>query len=99
MVNPAPGIKFKIMKKSLPRLFLIVILTLLPVFISGIFADDPGGPPGPPPNPGGGGGGVVVGAPIDDSLLVLIALGAFYGCYKLYVIWRNKTALEGKEPA
>jgi hypothetical protein len=86
------------MKKSLPRFLLTATLILLPVFLSGIFADDPGGPPGPPPNPGGG-GGVVVGAPIDDSLLVLIALGAFYGCYKLYVIWRNKTELEGKEPA
>jgi hypothetical protein len=85
------------MKKSLPRLFLISLLMLMPVFISGIFASDPGGPPPPPPDPTGG--GVIVGAPIDDSLLVLIALGAFYGCYKLYIIWRNKTVLEGKEPA
>ena len=84
------------MKKSLVRIFLIAQLIVIPLFITGIFAD----PPGPPP-PGGdpsGTGGVPVGAPIDDGICILLALGITYGCYKIYEIWKKKVAAKEEEP-
>ncbi len=48
----------------------------------------------PPPGPGGGpgGGGVPVGAPIDDGIGILLALGLAYGGKKLYIMRKEKTA-------
>jgi hypothetical protein len=80
------------MKKSLRRIFLVVQFILLPLLISGVFADPPG-----PPGPGGdpiGNGGVPVGAPIDDGIVVLLVLGIAYGCYKIYEIWKKRVALK-----
>jgi hypothetical protein len=81
------------MKKVLMRIFLLVQLIIVPIFISGIFA----APPGPPPNPGGNpsltGGGVAVGASIDDGLTILLTLGLAYGCYRLYAIWKKKRSI------
>ena len=83
------------MKKSLRRIFLVAQLMLMQLFLSGVFADPPG-----PPGPGGtpiGNGGVPVGAPIDDGIGILFALGIAYGCYKIYVIWKKKGALKEVE--
>ncbi|MGA2822116.1 MAG: hypothetical protein ABSE72_01165 [Bacteroidales bacterium] len=81
--------------KRLPlRIFLIAQLIIVPLFITGIFADPPG-PPGPGPSPVGP--GPPVGAPIDDGICILLALGIAYGCYKIYEIWKKKAAAKEKE--
>ena len=68
------------MKKLLLRIFLLTQFLLVPLFITGVFADPPG-----PPGPGGdplGNGGIPVGGPIEDGIGILLALGLAYGCYK-----------------
>ena len=79
------------MKKAIWRIFLVVHLMIVPIFISGIFADPPG-PPAPGGNPGSTPGGVPVGAPIDDGIFILLALGMAYGCYQIYKFWRKRVA-------
>ncbi|MCX6246899.1 MAG: hypothetical protein NTW10_04125 [Bacteroidetes bacterium] len=75
--------------KRLPlKIFFVLQLILIPLFISGVFADPPG-PPGPGGDPSGN-GGVPVGAPIDDGIGILLILGAVYGCYKIYEIWKRR---------
>jgi hypothetical protein len=85
------------MKKSLLRIFLIVQLIVVPLFITGIFADAPAPPP-PGGTPVGAGGGTPVGAPIDDGICILLALGIAYGCYKIYEIWKQKVNAKEEEP-
>jgi hypothetical protein len=80
------------MKKFLLRIFLAAQLLIIPVLIPAVFADPPG-PPGPGGDPGTG-GGIPVGAPIDSAVIVLIAMGIFYGCYKIYRIRKEKTELK-----
>jgi hypothetical protein len=85
------------MKKALWRMFLLVQLILVPLFISGVFADPPG-PPSPGGDPNGNGGvpvGGTEGASIDNGVIILLALGLVYGCYKIYEIWKKKDV--GKE--
>jgi hypothetical protein len=78
------------MKKALWRMFLVVQLIIVPLFITGIFADPPG-PPGPGGPPGSNGGNPVgEGASIDDGVVILLALGLAYGCFKIYEIWKKK---------
>lgn len=84
------------MNKVLQRVVLIVQLILLPLLITGVFADPPG-PPGPGGDPSGN-GGVPVGAPIDNGILVLLVLGIAYGCYKIFEFWKRKTALKDEDP-
>jgi hypothetical protein len=76
------------MKKILYTGFLLIQLMVVPCFLNSVFADPPG-PPDPGGDPGGS-GGLPVGAPIDNAVIVLIALGVFYGGYKLYRIWKAK---------
>jgi len=84
------------MKKFIRRIYLVAQLILMPLFIAGVFADPPGPPdPGGPP---GSNGGVPVGAPIDNGVVVLVALGLAYGCYKIYIIRRNKGSLKEDKP-
>jgi hypothetical protein len=83
------------MKKILQRLFLVGQLILVPLFISGVFAEGPGPPSGEPVNINAN--GLPVGAPIDDGMVILLALGIAYGCYKIYVIRRNHVALKEGE--
>jgi|WetSurMetagenome_2_1015567.scaffolds.fasta_scaffold351018_1 hypothetical protein len=83
------------MKKSLRRIVLVVQFILLPLLISGVFADPPG-PPGPGGDPGGS-GGIPVGGPIDDGIGILLALGITYGCFKIYEIWKKRAALKQEE--
>jgi hypothetical protein len=83
------------MKRSILPLSIIVLLILLPLFITGVFADPPG-PPGPGGNPIGG-GGLPVGGHIEDGIGVLIALSIAYGAYKIVGIWRKKEALKKGE--
>jgi hypothetical protein len=71
------------MKQMLWRIFFAAQLILVPLFNSVVYAD-----------PTGSSGGVPVGAPIDNGVFVLIALGIAYGCYKLYLIRRKKLALK-----
>ena len=83
------------MKKSIPGISIIVLFLLLPLFITGVFADPPG-----PPDPGGnpiGGGGIPVGGPMDDGVGVIIALSIAYGSYKIFGIWKKKDALNKGE--
>ena len=77
------------MRKLFRRLFLLYCFTLLPLFIVFTYGDPPG-PPGQGGHPGSGGISLAgpVGNPIGDSLSILIALGAVYGCFKLYEFWR-----------
>ncbi len=78
------------------RIFLLVQLIIVPIFISGIFADPPGPPP-PGGNPGGTPGGVPVGGPlpasIDDGVVILLTLTVAYGCYKIYEVWKKKRSI------
>ena len=76
-------------------MFLIVQFMLIELFISSVFADPPG-PPGPGGTPTSG--GTPVGAPIDDGIGILLALGIAYGCYKIYIIWKKKVALKEEKP-
>jgi hypothetical protein len=83
------------MKKTILTTTIIALLILIPLFISGVYADPPG-PPGPGGNPTGG-GGMPVGGPIDDGVGVLISLAIAYGSYKILRIWRKTDALRKKE--
>jgi hypothetical protein len=86
------------MMKSTFRLLLLLFLIFIPALASIVFADPPG-PPGPGGDPSGGGGGLPVGAPIDNGILLLLALGVFYGCYKLYEFWKQRGGLKEEENA
>ncbi len=67
------------MKRITQRVGAFLLFTLIPTLLT--FADPPG-----PPGPGGPGtaGGTPVGAPIDDGITILLALGIGYAVYKLY---------------
>jgi hypothetical protein len=79
----------------LQRIILLVQFILWPLFMTGVFADPPG-PPGPGGDPGSS-GGVPVGAPIDDGIGILLALGVAYGCYKIYEIYKKRAVLKEEE--
>jgi len=74
------------MKRIISTIVLFSVFTLIPTLLT--FADPPN-PPGPGGNPVTG-GGTPVGAPIDDGITILLALGFGYGLYKLYEL-RKKT--------
>ena len=82
------------MKNSLRRIFFIAQLILVPLFMTGVFADPPG-----PPNPGGdpGSGGVPVGAPVDDGIFILLTLAVTYGSFKLYQMLKARRAAAKQE--
>lgn len=84
------------MYSILRRVSLIVQMILLPLLITGVFADPPG-PPGPGGNPAGN-GGVPVGAPIDNGIGVLLGLGMVYGSYKIFEIWKRRASLTDDDP-
>ena len=68
------------MKKIMKYFLSVLVLIIVPVLVT--LADPPG-----PPNPGGNpsvNGGTPVGAPIDNGVFVLLALGIIYGAIKLY---------------
>ncbi|MCX6247230.1 MAG: hypothetical protein NTW10_05820 [Bacteroidetes bacterium] len=79
------------MKNFILRILLVAQFLIIPIFLATVFADEPG-PPGPGGDPGPG--GTPVGAPIDSAVIVLIAMGIFYGCYKIYRIRKEKTELK-----
>ena len=83
------------MKRSIPGISIIALFVLLPLFITGVFADPPG-PPGPGGNPIGG-GGIPVGGPMEDGIGVLIALSVAYGAFKIASIWNRKEVLKKGE--
>ena len=75
------------MKRYLIKITVILSFLLLPALAVLAsppldFPPDPGGDPGP-------GGTPVGGAPIGDGLIVLLALGAAYGGWKLYRIKKH----------
>jgi hypothetical protein len=80
------------MKRIISKIVLFATFTLLPGLLT--FADPPN-PPGPGGNPVTG-GGTPVGAPIDDGMTILLALGIGYGVYKLYEI-RKKSKVDAHE--
>jgi len=88
---------FHNMKRSFLRIFMILQLILVPLFIAGVFADPPG-PPGPG-GPPGTNGGVPVGAPIDNGIVILLALGMAYGCYKIYEIRKKRMVMKEEKAA
>ena len=67
------------MKKVIRNTIVQMMLLVLPVVT--LMADPP-----QPPSPGGTpvGTGTPVGAPVDDGLLVLMAMGIIYGLSKIY---------------
>jgi hypothetical protein len=73
------------MKRILLLFFLVFHFVLA-------FADPPG-PPGPGGDPGGS-GGVPVGSPIDGETIVLLAVAAVYGIYKIIEFRRNRALQE-----
>ena len=83
------------MKRSILIPSIIALLILLPLFITGVFAD-PRGPLGPGGDPIGGGGSQA-GGPIEDGIGVLIALSVAYGAYTIVGIWRKKGTLNKRE--
>lgn len=72
------NIKSENMKRIYQKLVLYIFFTLVPALYA--LAD---GPP-PPPDPTGNNSGNAVGAPIDDGMFILLALGIGYGVYKIY---------------
>jgi hypothetical protein len=72
------------MKKIIKQILSVFAFIILPTALT---LADPPGPPGPGGNPIAN-GGTPVGAPIDNGVLVLLALGIFYGAMKIY---QNKT--------
>jgi len=77
-----------------PRKFLLTLVFLFfSMFTINAYADEPLDSPPPPPGGGHGGGGNTQGAPIDDGLTILLALGAGYGGFKLYKL-RKKSLTE-----
>jgi hypothetical protein len=76
------------MKRITQRVLMFLLFTILPTILT--FADPP-----TPPGPGGPGtgGGTPVGAPIDDGITILLALGIGYTVYKLYEL-RKKTRVD-----
>lgn len=81
------------MKKAI-RSLIVFTLILIPAITNYVLADPPS-PPGPGGSPAGH-GGTPVGAPIDNGILILLALGVIYGVYKLYEVRKAKTL---EEPA
>jgi hypothetical protein len=83
------------MKNSVRRIFLIAQLILVPLFMTGVFADPPG-PPGPGGDPGAS-GGVPVGAPFGDGIFILLTLAVTYGSFKLYQMLKARRAAAKQE--
>jgi hypothetical protein len=77
------------MKTHIRLLFMGILFTLLSLVSYSSFADEPN----PPIVPGqhGQGGDVPVGAPVDNGIIMLLAMGAGYGAYKLYMTRKEKT--------
>jgi hypothetical protein len=75
------------MKRITQRVFVFLLFTFIPTVLT--FADPPN-----PPGPGGPGtaGGTPVGAPIDDGITILLALGIGYAVYKLYELRKKASA-------
>ena len=69
--------------KTLRKLLLTLAFLFTSMFMLNTFADEP--LDNPPPPPGGGHGGGGNGAPIDGGLGILMALGAGYGSFRLYI--------------
>ena len=83
------------MKNSVRRIFLVAQLILVPLFMTGIFADPPG-PPGPV-GPPAGGGGLPVGGPVGDGIYILLTLAVTYGSFKLYQMLKARHAATKQE--
>ena len=75
------------MKRITQKVLVLLLFTILPALLT--FADPPG-----PPGPGGPGtaGGTPVGAPINDGLTILLALGIGYAVYKFYELRKKARA-------
>jgi hypothetical protein len=75
------------MKRITQRVLMFLLFIILPAVLT--FADPPN-----PPGPGGPGspGGTPVGAPINDGLTILVALGIGYAVYKLYEVRKKAKA-------
>jgi len=75
------------MKRITQRVLLLLLFVILPAVLT--FADPPN-----PPGPGGPGtaGGTPVGAPINDGITILVALGIGYAVYKLYEVKKKAKA-------
>jgi hypothetical protein len=73
------------MNTVLKKLFLILIISFSPIFISYIFSQPPGPGPGPGPGP------VTVGsAPIDGGMGILFVLSVAYSLKKFFISKKNK---------
>ena len=70
------------MKTRTKFLFLSVLFALLYLGSLSSYADDP--PPPSVPGEHGTSGDVPVGAPIDNGVMILLAMGIGYATFKLY---------------
>ena len=70
--------------KTLRKFLLTLGFLLTSMFMFNAVADNPLDSPPPPPGGGHGGGGNAQGAPIDGGFIILMALGAGYGSFRLY---------------
>ena len=78
--------------KKVTRSIIVFALMIFPAISNLVLGDPPA-----PPNPGGSpvtGGGTPVGAPIDNGILILLALGVIYGAYKIYELKKRVKSLE-----
>lgn len=78
------------MKKA-TRSIIVFALMIFPAISNLVLGDPPA-----PPNPGGSpvGTGTPVGAPVDNGILILLALGVIYGAYKIYELKKRVKSLE-----
>jgi hypothetical protein len=68
------------MKKKITMLFVLLLLLLYPLFISGLFADQP---PDPGGGPGGGDDPVGGGSPLGSGLIFMLGMAVTYGMSKV----------------
>jgi len=76
--------------------FKILFIAAAVCFSISVLAQAPPPSPGDPSTGGGGSDGGPVGAPIDGGLGILLALGAGYGAWNLYLAKQEKK--HEKEP-
>jgi hypothetical protein len=83
------------MKRITFKILIFLVATLIPALTT--LADPPG-----PPSPGGtpvGGGGRPVGGPIEDGIVILLALAIGYSIFKLIEIRKKVKSGVAKESA
>jgi hypothetical protein len=69
------------MKRKFTLLFVSIFLMFCPLFINGLFADQP---PDPGGGPGGGDPPVGGGSPVGSGLVIMLGMALGYGTRKVF---------------